>query len=549
MKGLLRWLCSTNAKDIGVMYFIVGFIAALIGTSLSLIIRLELAAPGPQYINSEKYSTIYNNLISMHGIIMIFFFLMPILLGGFSNYFIPLFIGAPDMAFPRLNNISLWLLPPSMLLALLASLTEGGSAAGWTLSRVSQNSNILAIKLHSMRKTPYEKKYSLYKFIKIANKVIRLSRLLQVKMFFSLIQSNGKFAWDFYKSQKKSHQRLHMKYPNLYFKRFNSSNNPREGVHKKNNPKDKKIWFYQWFVGLTDGDGCFSISKSGKNKWDLTFVITQSLINAKVIYYIKKELGYGKTFIDYKNQKISFRIRDFKTLNKIIFPIFDKYPLLTSKFFDYIAFKRVYNILSNPTKYPCEVSRNILIKNLIFEKNNIPRNYTTPSKEYNNLNLNHWTYILNDHYFFSPIWFENTLLKDSKVPTFEYWSSIISKAWLTGFVEAEGTFYLVNKDTNRITHGFSITLKKDKIVLEGIKKILHIPSQIKNNKNDVYCLDNTNNKSNSNIVEFFKGSFKGIKSLQFKIWSRSWIKSKNYHNKEEKFIYLNRIKNLLSKIV
>lgn len=133
MRASLRWLCSTNAKDIGIMYIIFGFISALIGTSLSMIIRLELAAPGIQYINSEKYTTIYNNLISAHGLLMIFFFLMPALIGGFGNYKIPLLIGAPDMSFPRLNNISLWLLPPSLLLLVLGTLTEGGVGAGWTL--------------------------------------------------------------------------------------------------------------------------------------------------------------------------------------------------------------------------------------------------------------------------------------------------------------------------------------------------------------------------------------------------------------------------------
>lgn len=85
LRSSLRWLCSTNAKDIGIMYIILGFISALIGTSLSMIIRLELTAPGVQFINSEKYATIYNNLITAHGLIMIFFFLMPALIGGFGN--------------------------------------------------------------------------------------------------------------------------------------------------------------------------------------------------------------------------------------------------------------------------------------------------------------------------------------------------------------------------------------------------------------------------------------------------------------------------------
>ncbi len=85
LRSSLRWLCSTNAKDIGIMYLILGFVAALIGTSLSMIIRLELTAPGVQFINSDKYATIYNNLITAHGLIMIFFFLMPALIGGFGK--------------------------------------------------------------------------------------------------------------------------------------------------------------------------------------------------------------------------------------------------------------------------------------------------------------------------------------------------------------------------------------------------------------------------------------------------------------------------------
>lgn len=132
-KFILRWMCSTNAKDIGVLYLIFGFISALIGTSFSMLIRLELASPGVQYIESEKYEQIYNNLITAHAIFMIFFFVMPTLIGSFGNFFVPILIGAPDMAFPRLNNISFWLLPPSVLLLVLGTLTDIGAGTGWTI--------------------------------------------------------------------------------------------------------------------------------------------------------------------------------------------------------------------------------------------------------------------------------------------------------------------------------------------------------------------------------------------------------------------------------
>ncbi|GMN74458.1 hypothetical protein TIFTF001_052379, partial [Ficus carica] len=103
MTNLVRWLFSTNHKDIGTLYFIFGAIAGVMGTCFSVLIRMELARPGDQ------------------------------ILGGFGNWFVPILIGAPDMAFPRLNNISFWLLPPSLLLLLSSALVEVGSGTGWTV--------------------------------------------------------------------------------------------------------------------------------------------------------------------------------------------------------------------------------------------------------------------------------------------------------------------------------------------------------------------------------------------------------------------------------
>ena len=131
--NIIRWSCSTNAKDIGVLYLIFGIFSALIGTSFSILIRLELTASGNQYIISDKVGQIYNNLITGHAIFMIFFFVMPVLIGAFGNFFVPILIGAVDMAFPRLNNISFWLLIPSLLLMLLATLIENGVGTGWTI--------------------------------------------------------------------------------------------------------------------------------------------------------------------------------------------------------------------------------------------------------------------------------------------------------------------------------------------------------------------------------------------------------------------------------
>lgn len=130
---LLRWLSSTNAKDIGVLYLIFGLFSAIVGATLSLIIRIEIAYPGSHFIKEEVLGSVFNMVVTAHALIMIFFFVMPVLLGGFGNYLLPILIGSVDMSFPRLNNISFWLLIPSILLLVLSTYIETGVGAGWTI--------------------------------------------------------------------------------------------------------------------------------------------------------------------------------------------------------------------------------------------------------------------------------------------------------------------------------------------------------------------------------------------------------------------------------
>jgi len=147
---ITRWFMSTNHKDIGILYLIAAALVGLISVIFTVYMRLELHEPGVQYMCLEGarfFATdelctpnghLWNVMITYHGVLMMFFVVIPALFGGFGNYFMPLQIGAPDMAFPRMNNLSFWLFIAGVALGVASLLAPGGngqagSGVGWVL--------------------------------------------------------------------------------------------------------------------------------------------------------------------------------------------------------------------------------------------------------------------------------------------------------------------------------------------------------------------------------------------------------------------------------
>ena len=416
------------------------------------------------------------------------------------------------MAFPRLNNISYWLLIPALALFVFASGLEDGAGTGWTLNMVRELfwGDLEAIKLFSMRELLQVLNNS------IETHVIDYScsiSLFWPKTKVKMSIARRQYAWvdDKYYS---THQRLNKEY-------FNKNN---------------KILFEQWLVGMTDGDGTFSIVRQN-GKWSLAYKIAQSRYNLRALFYIKKQLGVGSITKD--NTKGQFFIRDRKKLEAVVFPIFDKYQLLTSKQFNYLRFKQAFNILENASLTKDEKDK------ILFSLKNesIPENYVSPCwnsanlplksvNDLNNIMTKAWLVgFIEAEGSFYLVNKELTVSKNSISPAIRHLNAdssseeiklVISKNWLIGFAEAAANFEILKTSCDRIETEFNIYQHQDAFLLYLIKRILHIKNNVKFNKDtNMYFLSTKNSRSISNIIKYFDGEFKGMKSLEFKLWCKA----------------------------
>lgn len=270
-------------------------------------------------------------------------------------------------------------------------------------------------------------------------------------------------------------------------KTFSTRGQPAWGGPPHQRLNAEYLSFCRWLVGMTDGDGCFSIVLQN-GKYNLNFSIAQGKYNLRILYYIKKILGVGSVNV-HKTIGV-YRIRDRRKLAEIIFPIFDQYPCLTSKQFHYERLRQAHRILEDPkllTEHKYSICEQL-------------RSATLPE-----------TYV-------NAVWTANMA---------------VDIDWLTGFIEAEGSFFLYNRDgKQRISIAFGLTQKLDRPLLEAIRRRLHIPTQIIERPH-FYRLETTHSRAVLGISQLFQGRFKGMKSLELKLWSRAVYYKKDREKLEQ----------------
>ena len=496
----VRWFCSTNAKDIGMMYIIFARWVGIIATTMSQSIRMELSNVGPGILAGN--GQLYNVQITAHGLLMQFFVVMPALMGGFGNWLVPVMIGAPDMAFPRMNNISFWVQPMRQTLQVFSALVEQGPGVGWTANNYGQNyvNSFMKIPLDAGISQMYDNPKANNNFFLdlIAKKEITLlwcTKLRQVKTSLGIGQSawegqhflfsfttshlipSGSRKYNAMRVEKQqhvpSHQRLNVGHPD---------------------------GFANWLAGQTDGDGTFYFGQNTNGSWDFTFKISQSNYNLKLLAYLKKKFKCGSITAAGKNHS-QYRIRDPILLKYFQVPLFETTEFITdTKAYDFMIFQKALSIYCKWIRN--EISRDQRDKDLyVYKQKEDKATYKAPWKRKKNL---------------SP-------------------DSFPTKGWIQGFTEAEGSFYLTKKSPTRIVHGARWIRNSEKELFEMLRIRWKIKAKVKLHVNKkAWMLDTTASSAVETLIDFFEKGMKGMKAVEVRQWARTYRKHRGNFRALEK---------------
>jgi len=240
-----------------------------------------------------------------------------------------------------------------------------------------------------------------------------------------------------------------------------------------------------WFLGFLEADGTFSCTQSARTfKIQLAIKLTQHPNNIRALVAVKKLLHTGK--IEHLPKTVTYRIRKHHVLRTHVFPLLDKAPFLTSKYYDYLRLqhfvtqRQFFKWQNHPSRFP-------------------PR----------------WGEVLGAHKLQN--FLKTRALKKKDV------QDLFTPGWLTGFIEGDGSFYIVKKGEDRYRCGFGITQKHGSYLLEAIRSYFGIQARVKPHSSfpHVWALDTTSQTQAQALAKYFKGRFKGKTALRFRLWARA----------------------------